>query len=167
MGAAKSDSISDDFNFYHMADTACGEKFGLSGAGIALSRKFEDSPLQYSGSADSKEIGNWALEKSLPEVIPYSKQFAKIIMSRPALILFSDDKDAEYQTTFANIAKELKGDTLFVTSGLTGKPDDKFAEMFGATSPTIRYINGKSPPLKYTWDGNVADGITAEAMKSF
>jgi hypothetical protein len=78
--AAKNDSISDDFNFYHMADTACGEKFGLSGAGIALSRTFDNSPLQYSGGANGKEIASWALESSLPELIPYSKQYAKAIM---------------------------------------------------------------------------------------
>lgn len=45
MVAAKNPAVSETFDFYHTTDAACGEKFGLSGAGVALSRRFDDSPL--------------------------------------------------------------------------------------------------------------------------
>ena len=48
-GAAKDPVIGEKYSFYHTSDVACGEKFGLSGSGVALSRRFDDSPLQYSG----------------------------------------------------------------------------------------------------------------------
>merc|ERR1711920_867634 len=48
-GAAKDPNIGDKYQFFHSGDVACGEKFGLSGSGVALTRRFDDSPLQYSG----------------------------------------------------------------------------------------------------------------------
>ena len=38
MGAAKDPAISENFNFLHTSDAACGASYGLSGAGVSLTR---------------------------------------------------------------------------------------------------------------------------------
>ena len=109
MGAAKNPAISETFNFFHTTDTACGEKFGLSGAGVALSRRFDESPLQYSGGATSDDIVKFAKDASVPILISFSEDYIEPIFAdhNPALILFTEETGQAYQDAFAAAAKEL------------------------------------------------------------
>ena len=109
IGAAKNPAISENFSFFHTTDAACGEKFGLSGSGIALSRRFDESPLQYSGGASVDDIVKFAKDASVPILISFSEDYIEPIFGdhNPALILFTEETGQAWQDTFAATAKEL------------------------------------------------------------
>ena len=115
IGAAKNPAISETYSFFHTSDAACGEKYGLSGAGVALSRRFDDSPLQYSGEANVDDIVKFAKDASVPMLISFSEDYIEPIFGdhNPALILFTEETGQAWQDTFAAAAKELKGEILF------------------------------------------------------
>jgi len=79
MGAAKSAAIGEKFSFLHTSDASCGEKFGLSGPGLALTRTFDESPLAYSGAASLDDIVSFAKEASTPTLIPFSQDYIEPI----------------------------------------------------------------------------------------
>ena len=87
------------FNFYYTTDVACGEKYGLSGPGIALTRKFEESPLQFSGIANSVSVIDFAKDNMMQSV--WTLDNDEILPFRgddkmPALVLFSEDEGEAY-----------------------------------------------------------------------
>lgn len=69
--ASKNGDINEKYQFYHTTDAACGEKFGLSGAGLALTRDFEESPLQYSGEITPAEVLAWTKTMSMSTVLTF------------------------------------------------------------------------------------------------
>jgi len=172
MGAAKNPAISENYSFFHTSDAACGEKFGLSGAGIALSRRFDESPLPYSGATNVDDIVKFAKDASVPTLISFSEDYIEPIFGdhNPALILFTEETGQAWQDTFAAAAKELKGEILFVTSGVTDGIQARLADFIGATKedmPCIRLIDPSGESMmKYQWDGDVTT-ITTEAIKSY
>ena len=121
MGAAKNPAIAENFSFLHTSDASCGEKFGLSGAGISLTRKFDESPLAYDGAASMDDIVAFAKGASVPTLITFSEDYIEPIFAdkNPAVMLFTEETGTAYQEAFAAAAKELKGDVLFVTSGVS------------------------------------------------
>jgi protein disulfide-isomerase A1 len=123
-GAAKDPVIGEKYSFYHTADVACGEKFDLSGSGVALSRRFDDSPLQYSGDQTTEALVNWGTSSSVPILITFSDDYVEPIFQagNPAIILFTEETATHkqvYVDTFAQAAKDLNGEILFVTSGVS------------------------------------------------
>ena len=48
--SAFSNTFAQKFEFLHTPDADCAAKFGLTGPGVALFRKFDNSPIQYSGT---------------------------------------------------------------------------------------------------------------------
>ena len=98
MGAAKDPAISENFNFFHTTDAECGKKFGLEGAGLALSRRFDESPLQYSGEANKDAIIKFSKDSSVPILISFSEDYIEPIFAdhNPALILFTEEEGKGY-----------------------------------------------------------------------
>lgn len=60
MKAAKNPAISENISFFHSTDGDCAAKFGAAANGVALSRRFDESPLAYSGAASEDDIVSWA-----------------------------------------------------------------------------------------------------------
>jgi hypothetical protein len=98
MGTAKYPIISELFNFYHTTDASCGEKFGLSGSGISLTRKFDESPIAYSGVASRDDLVAFARGASVPTLISFSEDYIEPIFAEknPAIILFTEEKSSTY-----------------------------------------------------------------------
>ena len=87
------------FNFYYTTDVSCGSKYGLSGPGIALTRKFDESPLQFSGDANSASIIKFAKDNIMQSVWTLDNDEILPFMGEdkmPALILFSEDESEAY-----------------------------------------------------------------------
>ena len=108
IGAAKNPAISETYSFYHTSDVACGEKYGLSGSGIALSRRFDESPLQYKNEANIDDITAFAKNASVPILISFSEDYIEPIFGdhKPAIILFTEETGQGFQDVFAAAAKE-------------------------------------------------------------
>ena len=79
MGAAKNPAISEKFGFFHTSDADCGAKFGLSGAGVSLTRRFDESPLAYDGAASMDSIVEFAKGASVPTLISFSEDYIEPI----------------------------------------------------------------------------------------
>ena len=160
-GAAKDPAISEKYSFFHSDDVACGEKFGLSGSGVALSRRFDESPLQYSGESTTAGVVDWAKSSSVPVLISFSEDYIEPIFAdhNPALILFTEETGQAWQDAYAAAAKELQGEILFVTSGVTDGIQARLGDFVGVSAdamPSLRLIDPSENMTKYVWDGDVA-----------
>jgi len=171
-GAAKDPVVGEKYSFYHTEDVACGEKFGLSASGVALSRRFDESPLQYTGDATTEALVNWGTSSSVPILITFSDDYVEPIFQagNPALILFTEETGQAYQDTYAQAAKDLNGEILFVTSGVTEGIQSRLGEFVGVGKdnlPSLNLIDPSNGMAKYVWDGDVASGLTGDVVKQY
>jgi len=170
-GAAKDPVIGEKYSFYHTEDVSCGEKFGLAASGVALSRRFDDSPLQYSGDLTTEALVKWGTGSSVPILITFSDDYVEPIFQagNPAIILFTEETGQAYQDTFAQAAKDLTGEILFVTSGVTEGIQSRLGEFVGVTKdnlPSLNLIDPSNGMAKYVWEGDVAS-LTSDAVKQY
>merc|ERR1712151_800894 len=169
--AAKDTAISENYGFFHTSDTSCADKYGLSGAGVALSRRFDESPLQYSGENTTAGIVSWAKAASISILISFSEDYIEPIFAdhNPALILFTEETGQAWQDTYAAAAKELAGEILFVTSGVTDGIQARLGDFLGVTKddmPSLRLIDPSEGMTKYIWDGDVAN-LSTDIIKQY
>ena len=171
MNAARNPAISEKFSFFHTSDGDCASKFGTSAPGIGLSRRFDESPLGYTGGASEDEIIEFAKKASVPRLITFSEDFIEPIFGdrNPALILFTEESDQGYQGVYSQAAKDHQGEILFVTSGVTDGIQSRLAEFVGVEAgdmPTLRLISPEESMLKYVYEGD-AKNLSAADVKKF
>jgi len=171
MGAAKDAGLGEKAAFYHTTDADCASKFGASAPGVALSRAFDESPLAYGGAAATADVVSWAKAASVPTLIEFSEDFIEPIFAdhNPALILFTEDSDTDYQKTFAQAAKDLNGEILFVTSGVSEGIQSRLGEFIGVGKedlPSLRLIDPRDQMLKYVYEGDVKEA-TGDSIKAY
>jgi protein disulfide-isomerase A1 len=146
MQSARNPAISEKFAFFHSTDADCASKYGASAPGLVLSRNFDESPVAYSGTANEDDIVAFAKKSSVPQLITFSEDYIEPIFGDhlPAAILFTEEEDQDFQKVFAQVAKEMQGDILFVTSGVTEGIQSRLAEFIGVGQedmPTLRIIS--------------------------
>ena len=171
MASAKNPTIAEKFDFLHTIDAACAEKFGAIAPGIAISRRFDESPVAYSGAASEEEIVAFAKAQSVPRLIEFSEDYIEPIFGdqQSALILFTEEKDTEYQKAFADAAKALQGQILFVTSGVSDGIQARLAEFIGvesADTPSLRLIEPGQSMRKFLFEGD-AKALTSADVEKF
>lgn len=116
-------SVSDKFAFVHLSDKECATSYGAqSTPAVLVFRKFDNSPLVFDGEWETEKIVNWLTTSSVPTLIEFSEDYIEPIFGqkKPAIVLFrnKDDHDTDYSKVFAEAAKDLKGEVLFVVSGV-------------------------------------------------
>jgi len=135
MQSARNPSISEKYSFLHTTDASCASKYGAKAPGIALSRTFDKSPIAYSGASNEDEIVAFAKKASVPQLITFSDEFIEPIFGdqNPAVILFTEDTDKDFQKAFKQAAIEMNGEILFVTSGVSDGIQSRLAEFIGVS----------------------------------
>jgi len=100
--AAKNPTISEKYSFLHTTDADCASGFGSPSTGLSLSRRFDESPLAYSGAASEEEIVAWAKTASVPTLITFSEDYIEPIFGdrNAALVLFTEETGTGYQGVF-------------------------------------------------------------------
>jgi len=171
MKGARNPAISEKFQFFHTTDGDCASNYGASAPGVALSRRFDESPLAYSGVAAEDDIVAFAKGASVPMLITFSEDYIESIFGdrNPAVMLFTEEADQAYQGVFAKAAKDLNGEILFVTSGVTDGIQSRLAEFVGVEAgdmPTLRLISPEENMLKYVWEGD-AKTMTGDDVAKF
>ena len=171
MKGAKNPAISEKFQFFHTSDGDCASKFGASAPGVALSRRFDESPLAYTGAAVEDDLVAFAKGASVPMLITFSEDYIEPIFGdrNPAVMLFTEEADQPYQAVFAQAAKDMNGEILFVTSGITEGIQSRLAEFVGVEAgdmPTMRLISPEENMLKFVWEGD-AKAITGDDVAKF
>lgn len=168
---AKDPAFNEKATFYHTTDKECAAHYGASESGVALTRTFDEPTLAYSGFVDFVGLAKWAKAASVPTLINFSEDFIEPIFAEhnPALILFTEEEGQEWQATFAQAAADLKGEVLFVTSGVTDGIQARLAEFIGVGAedmPTMRLISPSDQMLKYVYEGAVAE-LTGEKIAAY
>jgi protein disulfide-isomerase A1 len=169
--SARNPTISEKYAFLHTTDASCASKYGAKAPGISLSRTFDNSPIAYSGASNEEELVAFAKKASVPQLITFSEDYIEPIFGdhNPAVILFTEDTDKDFQKAFKQAAAELTGEILFVTSGVSEGIQSRLAEFIGVTQenlPTLRIISPAEQMLKYVWEGD-ANTLTAADVRTF
>jgi protein disulfide-isomerase A1 len=171
MKSARNPAINEKYQFFHTSDASCASKFdNLAAPGLALSRRFDESPLTLTGGSED-EIVEWAKKSSVPRLITFSEDYIEPIFGdkNAALILFTEEADQGYQTVYKQAASDLQGQLLFVTSGVTEGIQSRLAEFVGVEAsdmPTMRLISPEENMLKYVWEGD-AKNVTGDDIAKF
>jgi protein disulfide-isomerase A1 len=155
-------------------DKECAASYGANTLpAIVLFRKFDESPLVFSGNFDTTPIVDWLVGSSVPTLIEFSEDYIEPIFGqrKSALFLFRNEEDAssDYSKLFEQAAKELKGDVLFVVSGVKEGIQQRLAEFVGVEEsqvPTVTLLNPGENMKKYKFPGTVKD-LSLDSIKSF
>jgi len=166
----KAASKNDNMKFFE-ADKDCAAEHGAAAPGVSIFRSFDESPVHYSGSADSAELDNWTDMSSIPTIITFSEDYIEPIFGkgRQAIVFFSNEQGSELHKKFADAAKELKGDVLFVESGTQDGIQQRLAEFVGmdaSQTPSIRLLNPGEEMRKYAYTEDIKE-MTTESIKKF
>ena len=173
IGATKDSTVGDKFSFVHISDSECAASFGASSPSVVLFRKFDNSPVVYSGAWDSSSLAQWLSTSSVPTLIEFSEEFIEPIFGhrKAAIFLFRSESDSNsaYAKVFADAAQTLKGEILFVVSGIHEGIQGRLAEFIGvddSSLPTIRLLDPNENMKKFTFPGST-QSVTVDGLKSF
>lgn len=124
MDVAQNPSVAEKYQFFHINDKECAASFGASSTpALVLFRKFDESPLVFSGNWETTPAVDWLMSSSVPTLIDFSEDYIEPIFGQrqPALFLFrsASDSSSDFAKVFADAANQLKGEILFVESGVT------------------------------------------------
>ena len=105
-------------------------------------------------------LAAFAKAYSIPRLITFSEEYIEQIFAdkNPAIILFTEETDTAYQEAYKHAAKELKGEILFYTSGISEGIQVRFGEFNGidqSMMPTLRILDPSWNMYKYIYDGDV------------
>jgi len=113
------------------------------------------------------------LANSVPTLIEFSEDYIEPIFGqrRPALFLFrsKSDSDSAYSKVFEQASSNLKGQILFVVSGVTEGIQQRLGEFIGVDEkslPTLRLLDPADNMKKFTYGGSL-DTLTVEDVQKF
>jgi protein disulfide-isomerase A1 len=172
LDVAQNPAVSEKYQFFHVNDKDCAAEYGVSSEepGLALFRKFDENTL-IAGFADweTNPIVDWLQASSVPTLITFSEDFIEPIFGqrKPAIFLFRSNADADkpFAQTFAEAAKKLKGEILFVVSGVSEGIQQRLAEFIGVDEshvPTIRILD-PTGMKKFLFEGKT-ESISVDAL---
>jgi protein disulfide-isomerase A1 len=167
-------SVAEKFHFVHILDKECSSKHGASAhPSVVIFRQFDQSPLHFDGKWETQHIVDWMVSSSVPTLIEFSEDYIEPIFGQkqPAIFLFRSKEDAtsSFANVFSDAANQLKGQILFVVSGVTDGIQSRLAEFIGVDGshiPTIKLLDPNDNMKKYQYAGSTKD-ITVEQIKSF
>lgn len=171
---AENPSISEKYQFFHIADAECATANGVTQTpALVFFRKFEESPLVYTGAIEVDPVLLWLQGVSVPTLIEFSEDYIEPIFGQRKQTIFlfrsKEDADSTFAKTFAEAAKALKGEVLFVVSGVTDGIQGRLGEFVGVDEsalPTIRLLDPQENMKKFSFPTSIKD-ITVEGLKTF
>ena len=174
LDVAQNPSVGEKYQFFHLNDKECAASFGANNLpALVLFRKFDEHNLVYSGNWESSPIVDWLQASSVPTLITFSEDFIEPIFGqrKAAIFLFRSNSDADkgFSQAFAEAANSLKGQILFVVSGVSDGIQQRLGEFIGveeASLPTIRILDPANNMKKFTFPGRI-ESLTLDAITQF
>jgi len=148
----------DDYPFGIVSDEAVMKNYEVEGNSIALFKKFDEGRNNFEGEITEEAITKFVAGNALPLVIEFNQDTAQKIFSgeiKSHLLLFVSAKADAYasQVEIAQtVAKENKGDLLFVTINTDEDDHKRIMEFFGIEDselPSMRIIKLEEDMSKY------------------
>lgn len=175
LDVAQNPAVADKWQFFHLNDRECAASFGAtSSPALVLFRKFDENTVVFQGATfASTPVVEWLTASSVPTLINFSEDYIEPIFGqrKAALFLFRSaaDADKDFSKVFAEAAKTLKGEIIFVVSGVTDGIQQRLGEFIGVDEsmlPTIRVLDPANNMKKFTFPGK-AESITVDSLRGF
>jgi len=152
----------------------CAASFGASSTpALVLFRQFDTPTVVYSGNWETTPVIDFLVGSSVPTLIEFGEDYIEPIFGqrKPALFLFrgKSDEDSSFAKTFKEASDKLKGEILFVVSGVTDGIQQRLGEFIGVEEknlPTLRLLDPADNMKKFTWEGKIED-LSFDAIKTF
>jgi len=167
-------TVGEKFTFVHLNDKECAASYGASATpALLVFRKFDNSPVVFDGTWETNPVVDWLSSSAVPTLIEFSEDYIEPIFGqkKPAIVLFrkKDDHDTDYVKTFAEAAKHLKGEILFVVSDVKEGIQQRLGEFIGVVDahlPTITLFNPADNMKKFQFP-HKAHESTLDKIKQF
>ena len=160
----------ENYLFYH-ASGECAQAHGAKHNSIAVFRTFDNSPVHFDGDSSVQSLQSFMDKSSVPQLIEFSEDYIEPIFGKgnPAVILFTNDRDASYNKVFSQASSELNGEILFVVSGTEQGIQQRLAEFVGVdaqATPTIRLLAPGEEMRKFVYPGQLSS-LSVFSIKEF
>merc|ERR1712183_765448 len=151
-------SIMDDFQFGITGDDAVAAEYGVEGEAVVLLKDFDDGKAVLSEGITEEAVVKFVSSESLPLVVDFNHETAQKIFSgeiKSHLLMFlskGSDDYADQHAIATKIAKDYKGQLLFVSIDTDEEDHKRILEFFGMKEdelPGMRIIKLAEDMNKY------------------
>jgi len=160
----------EDVAFGHTNDQAVKDKYGVSGEGVVLLKKFDEGQNVHTGDLGVEAIKEFIKENKNPTVVPFDQAAAQRIFGEgiDSIFLITDENEAgsHAENVFKQIAKELKGKITLSVAKINDNLGSRLAEYIGVARdhlPAIRIVQPGQGNQKFIYDLE----MTADNIKHF
>merc|ERR1712112_231239 len=163
----------DDIPFGITGDEAVCSEYGVEGEGVIMVKTFDDGKALLTEGLTEEEIAKFVSSESLPLVVDFNHGTAQKIFSgevKSHLLLFlsaTGEGYADQVEMVRGIAKEHKGQMLFVTVNTDEDDHKRILEFFGMNEdelPSFRAIRLAEDMAKYKPDNAAIEGDNIRAF---
>merc|ERR1711915_766896 len=150
--------MGDDYPFAIVSDDALFTEKNVEKDGIVLFKKFDDGRNDFAGSVSEEDVTKFISGNALPLVVEFNQDTAQKIFSgevKSHLLLFlsASAEDFSAKVDIAReIAKDHKGEMLFVTINTDEEDHKRIMEFFGLDEselPSMRIIKLEEDMSKF------------------
>ena len=148
----------DDYPFAITTVDAVAEEYKVEGDGVVLFKNFDEGRNDFEGEVTEEAITKFVSGNALPLVVEFSQETAQKIFSgeiKSHLLLFVSAAAEDYSTKVdiaKGIAKDHKGEMLFVTINTDEEDHKRIMEFFGLEEselPSMRIIKLEEDMSKF------------------
>jgi len=148
----------DDYPFAISSEAGVLEEYKVEGSGIVLFKNFDEGRNDFEGEVTEEAVASFVSGNALPLVVEFNQETAQKIFSgeiKSHLLLFvsasAEDYSAKVEIAKA-IAKDHKGEMLFVTINTDEEDHKRIMEFFGLEEselPSMRIIKLEEDMSKF------------------
>lgn len=156
-----------------MNDKDCATSYGATSLpAFVLFRKFDESPLVFSGNVETTPLVDWLVTSSVPTLIEFGEDYIEPIFGqrKSGIFLFRSQEDAtsNYVKTFEQASKDLKGQILFIVSGVKEGIQQRLGEFVGIDESQLPALMILDPSnmKKFKYSGSIKD-LSGDTIKSY
>lgn len=170
-------SANDDMKFGITSDSAVNGEYTISGDAVVLLKKFDEGRNDLTEDLTVEAITKFVAANSLPLIVDFNHDTAQKIFSgeiKTHLLFFVSYKADEYaaqKETAASIAKDYKGQILFVNVNTDEDDHKRVLEFFGIKEdelPSMRLIKLEEDMAKYKpEDASITEDNVRAFVKKF
>jgi protein disulfide-isomerase A1 len=174
LNVARNPTVAEKFQFYHLNDKECASQNGASATpGLVLFRRFDTPRVPFTGNWETTPVIDFMVAQSVPTLIDFSEDYIEPIFGqrKAAVFLFrsKSDEGSDYVKVFTEASQQLRGQILFVVSGVTEGIQQRLGEFIGVEEkdlPTLRLLDPADGMKKFNYQGSV-QSLTVDNIRQF
>merc|ERR1712228_354498 len=169
--------MGDDYPFAIASATAVFEEYKVSDSGVVLFKNFDEGRNDLEGEVTEESITKFVSGNALPLVVEFNQETAQKIFSgeiKSHLLLFVSASAEDYSAKVdiaKGIAKDHKGEMLFVTINTDEEDHKRIMEFFGLDEselPSMRIIKLEEDMSKFKPDSTeLSDANIRSFIKAY